>query len=661
MAQQTVNNGESGLVVRGKINSNFTELYSGKDAVTVNTYADLPAATAVPNQRYWVLQSTGVWLVNRQTKGAYYSDGIAWSYLGDFPTAAGNISNTPAGTIAASNVQTAINELDGDVGALTSVVAGKENTGVAAAGDAAHVAAADPHPQYLTAAEGNAAYQPLATVLTNTTAAFTTAQETKLSGIAAGATANSSDAILLARGNHTGTNAVGVTTFLATSRILGRSTAGAGVGEELSGAQVKTILAITNADVLGLGTLATQNGTFSGASSGTNTGDQTSIVGITGTSAEFNAALTGADFATGGGTAIGTNTGDQTTITGNAGTATALQAAGADRIKLDGIAAGATANSSDAFLLSRANHTGTQAGSTVTGAYTANGMTLATARLLGRTTALAGAAEEISVGAGLTLTAGVLDRVTQTTVSGNAGTATALATPRSLTSTGDVTWTVTFDGSANVTAAGTIAAGSVTLAKMTNLAANSFIGNNTGLAAVPLALTTAQAKTLLAIAFADVSGLGTMATQGAGAVAITGGTINTATVGLTTPAQGIFTNLTATSGVYFPQGAPVAANATATLTIANLLAFIITSTNTVAVSLTLPTGTLTDAGILGGALAVDRSFEWTHINLGSTSGAVTLVAGTGHTIVGSAVIAIGTSATFRTRKTAANTFVTYRI
>jgi len=48
--------------------------------------------------------------------------------------------------------------------------------------------------------------------------------------------------------------------------------------------------------------------------SGTNTGDQTSIVGITGTLAEFNTALTGADFATGGGTVTGassgTNTGD---------------------------------------------------------------------------------------------------------------------------------------------------------------------------------------------------------------------------------------------------------------------------------------------------------------------------------------------------------------
>jgi len=52
--------------------------------------------------------------------------------------------------------------------------------------------------------------------------------------------------------------------------------------------------------------------------SGSNTGDQTSIVGITGTLAEFNTALTDADFATGGGTVTGTssgtNTGDQDII-----------------------------------------------------------------------------------------------------------------------------------------------------------------------------------------------------------------------------------------------------------------------------------------------------------------------------------------------------------
>ena len=59
--------------------------------------------------------------------------------------------------------------------------------------------------------------------------------------------------------------------------------------------------------------------TVIGNTSGTNTGDQTSIVGITGTLAQFNTALTGADFATGGGTATGTNTGDQTSIIGITG------------------------------------------------------------------------------------------------------------------------------------------------------------------------------------------------------------------------------------------------------------------------------------------------------------------------------------------------------
>src|SRR3990167_9616028 len=67
--------------------------------------------------------------------------------------------------------------------------------------------------------------------------------------------------------------------------------------------------------------------TGTGSASGTNTGDQTSIVGITGTLTEFNTALTGADFATGGGTASGSNTGDQTTVSGNAGSATVLQTA----------------------------------------------------------------------------------------------------------------------------------------------------------------------------------------------------------------------------------------------------------------------------------------------------------------------------------------------
>lgn len=77
---------------------------------------------------------------------------------------------------------------------------------------------------------------------------------------------------------------------MATQTFKGRTTAGTGDPEDLTVAQAKTMLNLA----------------------GTNSGDQTSIVGITGTIAQFNTACTDADFATGGGTATGTNTGDQT-------------------------------------------------------------------------------------------------------------------------------------------------------------------------------------------------------------------------------------------------------------------------------------------------------------------------------------------------------------
>tara|TARA_R110000787_G_scaffold2997_4_gene11435 strand:+ start:7674 stop:9110 length:1437 start_codon:yes stop_codon:yes gene_type:complete len=56
------------------------------------------------------------------------------------------------------------------------------------------------------------------------------------------------------------------------------------------------------------------------------------------------------------------------------------------------------------------------------GAYTASGLTMATSRLLGRTTASAGAAEEISIAGGLTLSGGVLTGLsgTITSVTGTA-------------------------------------------------------------------------------------------------------------------------------------------------------------------------------------------------------------------------------------------------
>lgn len=98
---------------------------------------------------------------------------------------------------------------------------------------------------------------------------------------------------------------------------------GTNTGDQTSIVGITGSLAEFNAALTGAD-FATGGGTVSGASSGTNTGDQTSIVGITGSLAEFNAALTGADFASGGGTVTGassgTNTGDQTSIVGITGT-----------------------------------------------------------------------------------------------------------------------------------------------------------------------------------------------------------------------------------------------------------------------------------------------------------------------------------------------------
>lgn len=111
-----------------------------------------------------------------------------------------------------------------------------------------------------------------------------------------------------------------------------------------------------------------------------------------------------------------------------------------------------------------------------------------------------------------------------------------------------------------------------------------------------------------------------------------------------------------TGGVKIEQPAPSAVNATATITSAALLTGIITSTTAAAVTGTLPTGTLLDAA---SGLLVGEAFDWSVIATGAN--AFTVAPGTGHTIVGGAVVATATTGLFRSRKSAANTFITYRI
>jgi len=81
-------------------------------------------------------------------------------------------------------------------------------------------------------------------------------------------------------------------------------------------------------------------------------------------------------------------------------------------------------------------------------------------------------------------------------------------------SAGGVATGVAMSGDATIanTGALTIANSSVSLAKMANLAANSIIGNNTGSASTPIAMTVAQAKTLLNYTASDVGALASSGT-----------------------------------------------------------------------------------------------------------------------------------------------------
>jgi hypothetical protein len=170
-----------------------------------------------------------------------------------------------------------------------------------------------------------------------------------------------------------------------------------------------TASAGSNATALGSFTTAQLNAALSdndvatggGTATGTNTGDQTSIVGITGTLAEFNAALTGADFATGGGTATGTNTGDQTSIVGITGTVAEFNAAltGADFATGGGTATGT--NTGDQTITLTGAVTGSGTGSFAV-AIASNAVTntnladMATATFKGRATAGTGDPEDLT-------------------------------------------------------------------------------------------------------------------------------------------------------------------------------------------------------------------------------------------------------------------------
>jgi hypothetical protein len=115
------------------------------------------------------------------------------------------------------------------------------------------------------------------------------------------------------------------------------------------------------------------------------------------------------------------------------------------------------------------------------------------------------------------------------------------------------------------------------------------------------------------------------------------------------------------------QAAPQTATATDTLTVAQVTGgLLVGNPSTTAASYTMPTAAAIDA-VFNNA-KVNSTFELKVVNLGTSSGLITMVVGTGITAVGNLVIAItgsaagvGGAAQFLFRKTADAAYTVYRI
>lgn len=86
---------------------------------------------------------------------------------------------------------------------------------------------------------------------------------------------------------------------------------------------------------------------------------------------------------------------------------------------------------------------------------------------------------------------------------------------------------------------------------------------------------------------------------------------------------------------------------------------LVANPSTTAATYVTPTGTQLDAALPNAK--VDSAFELKVVNLGTGSGAITLSAGSGVTLVGNTTIAITSSAQLLWRRTAEATWTVYRI
>jgi hypothetical protein len=115
------------------------------------------------------------------------------------------------------------------------------------------------------------------------------------------------------------------------------------------------------------------------------------------------------------------------------------------------------------------------------------------------------------------------------------------------------------------------------------------------------------------------------------------------------------------SGLMIPvQPTPTALTGSVTLTTAQIQTQIIQVTSATGVNLTMPTGTVIDSAIIP-VIQLNTSIDFWIINTGSAVGTVTVVVASGVTNIGALTVAISTSAYFRLQRTAANTYILYRL